>query len=75
MERCGMFIDSYGYGTGSMLYITGHCEFSVLSACHAPVAREFAKKGCPTSMRGELWCQMLGIEVDEVVHSLSFLLR
>ncbi|XP_070197839.1 TBC1 domain family member 19-like isoform X2 [Littorina saxatilis] len=38
----------------------------VLAANHAPVAREFSKKGCPDSMRGEMWCQMLGVEVDEV---------
>ena len=43
--------------------------FSVLAASHALVAREFSKKGCPTSMRGELWCQMMGVEVDEVVRS------
>ena len=43
--------------------------FSVLAASHALVAREFSKKGCPTSMRGELWCQMMGVEVDEVVGS------
>ncbi|KAL8612925.1 hypothetical protein ACOMHN_035002 [Nucella lapillus] len=38
----------------------------VLSANHAPVAREFSKKGCPTWMRGQLWCQILGVGVDEV---------
>ncbi|XP_025088277.1 TBC1 domain family member 19-like [Pomacea canaliculata] len=38
----------------------------VLAAKHAPTAQEYAKKGCPTSARGELWCQIMGIEVTDV---------
>ncbi|CAG5120893.1 unnamed protein product, partial [Candidula unifasciata] len=38
----------------------------VLAANHAPVSREFSKKGCPISMRAELWCQILGIELTSV---------
>lgn len=40
---------------------------TVLAAKHAPTAQEYAKKGCPTSARGELWCQIMGIEVTDVV--------
>lgn len=38
----------------------------VLAAKHAPISREFSKKGCPVSMRAELWCHMLGVELDQV---------
>ncbi|XP_060080026.1 TBC1 domain family member 19-like [Ylistrum balloti] len=37
----------------------------VINACHGPLAQEFSKKGCPTSLRASLWCQMLGVEIDE----------
>lgn len=39
----------------------------VLAANHAPISREFSKKGCPVSMRAELWCQILGVELTNVV--------
>lgn len=38
----------------------------VLAANNAPVTREFSKKGCTTCLRGDMWCQILGVEVDEV---------
>ncbi|XP_041368917.1 TBC1 domain family member 19-like [Gigantopelta aegis] len=38
----------------------------VLAACHGPLTQEYAKKGCPVSLRGDLWCQMLGIEVQDI---------
>ncbi|CAL1539772.1 unnamed protein product [Lymnaea stagnalis] len=38
----------------------------VLAANHAPITREFSKKGCPISMRAELWCQILGVELTKV---------
>ncbi|XP_059170535.1 TBC1 domain family member 19-like [Physella acuta] len=38
----------------------------VLAKRHAPISREFSKKGCPVSMRAELWCQMLGVELEKV---------
>ncbi|XP_005107918.2 TBC1 domain family member 19 isoform X2 [Aplysia californica] len=40
----------------------------VLSSKHAPISREFSKKGCPVSMRAELWSQILGVELDQVDH-------
>lgn len=30
------------------------------------LAQEFAKKGCPLSYRSALWCQILGIEVEDI---------
>ncbi|XP_070552955.1 TBC1 domain family member 19-like [Ptychodera flava] len=33
----------------------------VLQQSHSPVAQQFAKKGCPTNQRGELWAQMLDV--------------
>lgn len=38
----------------------------VINTNHGPLAQEFSKKGCPTSMRATLWCQILAIEVDEI---------
>lgn len=38
----------------------------VLGAQRSALAQEFAKKGCPLSQRGALWCQMLGVDVDDV---------
>ncbi|KAH3840801.1 TBC1 domain family member 19-like [Dreissena polymorpha] len=37
----------------------------VLQAEHSPIAQEYAKKGCPVSLREDLWSQILGINVDE----------
>lgn len=37
----------------------------VIAGDHGPLAQEYAKKGCPISLRAELWCQILGIELDE----------
>ena len=45
--------------------------FTVISANHGPLAQEFSKKGCPTSMRATLWCQILAIEVDEIVRIID----
>ncbi|XP_071087662.1 TBC1 domain family member 19-like isoform X1 [Haliotis cracherodii] len=39
---------------------------NVIKANHGPLAQEYAKKGCPVSLRGDLWCQMLVVEVDDV---------
>ncbi|EEB20025.1 conserved hypothetical protein [Pediculus humanus corporis] len=36
--------------------------FKVLSSKHAPTAQEFLKKGCPKSIRGRIWSQVLGSE-------------
>ena len=47
-----------------------HYIFSVLSNNHGPLSQEFAKKGCPISLRADLWCQILGIEVDEFVSTV-----
>ncbi|KAK3100088.1 hypothetical protein FSP39_014568 [Pinctada imbricata] len=38
----------------------------VIAANHGPIAQEFSKKGCPTSLREHLWRQILCIELDEV---------
>lgn len=32
----------------------------------APVARQYAKYGCPPGLRREVWCLILGLEVDDV---------
>ena len=37
----------------------------VLSANHAPLSQEFLKKGCPHSLRGKIWAQVLGCELTE----------
>ncbi|WAQ99539.1 TBC19-like protein [Mya arenaria] len=37
----------------------------VITADHGPLAQEYAKKGCPISLRGDLWCQILGVIIDE----------
>lgn len=37
----------------------------VLSANHAPLSQEFLKKGCPHSLRGKIWAQVLGCEMTE----------
>lgn len=34
----------------------------VLLNKHAPAAQEFLKKGCPRSIRGRIWSQVLGSE-------------
>ena len=47
-----------------------YTTFSVIAANHAPLSQEYAKKGCPVSLRAELWCQILGIELDEFVSTL-----
>ena len=33
---------------------------SVLASNHAPVAQEFLKRGCPRSLRGRIWAQVMG---------------
>ena len=37
----------------------------VLSANHAPLSQEFLKKGCPHSLRGKIWAQVLGCDATE----------
>ncbi|KDR14568.1 TBC1 domain family member 19 [Zootermopsis nevadensis] len=32
----------------------------VLASSHAPVAQEFLKRGCPRSLRGRIWAQIMG---------------
>lgn len=46
--------------------------FSVIANDHGPLAQEYSKKGCPVSLRAELWCQMLGIYLDEFVSTGVF---
>ncbi|XP_064637266.1 TBC1 domain family member 19-like [Lineus longissimus] len=38
----------------------------VLAVSHSPLTQEFAKKGCPIGQRAELWCQMLGVTMDDI---------
>lgn len=33
---------------------------AVLASNHAPVAQEFLKRGCPRSLRGRIWAQVMG---------------
>jgi len=35
----------------------------VLANKHAPTAQEFLKRGCPRSLRGQMWAQVLGSDV------------
>lgn len=37
----------------------------VLASGSAPAAQEYSKKGCPISLRADLWNNILGISVDE----------
>lgn len=37
----------------------------VIAAGHGPLAQEYAKKGCPISLRAELWFLILGLDLDE----------
>lgn len=34
----------------------------VIANKHAPMAQEYLKKGCPRSLRGRIWSQVLGSE-------------
>ena len=38
---------------------------------HAPLSREFSKRGCPISLRAQLWKQMLGVAIEEVVNGFK----
>ncbi|ESO89527.1 hypothetical protein LOTGIDRAFT_234336 [Lottia gigantea] len=38
----------------------------VIGVNHGPLASEFTKKGSAVGLRSELWCQMLGVQVDDV---------
>ena len=37
----------------------------VLDLDHAPLSQEFLKRGCPASLRGSVWSQVLGSQVTE----------
>ncbi|XP_050717229.1 TBC1 domain family member 19-like [Eriocheir sinensis] len=37
----------------------------VVERNHGPLSRELIKSGCPTSLRGVLWHQVLGLEITE----------
>merc|ERR1712130_41708 len=37
----------------------------VLEMDHAPLSQEFLKRGCPPSLRGSIWGQVLGSQVSE----------
>jgi hypothetical protein len=51
----GLYIDEL------YLYIKmGLHIISVLVSNHAPVAQEFLKRGCPRSLRGRIWAQVMG---------------
>ena len=39
----------------------------MIAAQHSPIAQEFAKKGTPVSYRGQIWCQVLNVHIDDVV--------
>lgn len=52
---------------GSLIF----CPLPVIAATHSPLAQEYAKKGCPVSNRGQIWCHILNVHVDDVV-STSF---
>lgn len=39
---------------------------SIIQVQQIALAQEFAKKGCPISHRSAIWCQILGIEVEDI---------
>lgn len=43
-------------------------DSSVIESNHAPMAQEFLKKGCPRSLRGQIWAQVLGSTIKPMVH-------
>ena len=45
----------------------GFFFLTVIQHGSAPVARQYAKYGCPPGLRREVWCLILGLEVDDVV--------
>jgi hypothetical protein len=49
----------YAYECYQLLEVCG-CIISVLASSHAPVAQEFLKRGCPWSLRGSVWAQVMG---------------
>jgi hypothetical protein len=51
------------------------CSCLVLAVSHSPLAQEFAKKGCPIGQRADLWCQMLGITMDDIVSLITLFLH
>ena len=40
---------------------------AVIGSGHAPTAQEFAKKGCPSTFRAQIWELILGTEIDDIV--------
>ena len=44
----------------------------VLTANHAPLSQEFLKKGCPHSLRGKIWAQVLGMVSYKMSTSTNF---
>ncbi|KAH9507879.1 hypothetical protein Btru_053112 [Bulinus truncatus] len=38
----------------------------VLAVNYAPLTREYSKKGCPVSMRADMYCQILGVDLKNV---------
>lgn len=40
------------------------CTVAVLASNHAPVAQEFLKRGCPRSLRGRMWAQVMGSHIQ-----------
>ncbi|KAK3593571.1 hypothetical protein CHS0354_018659 [Potamilus streckersoni] len=38
----------------------------VIAANHGPLSQEYAKKGCPFSLRAEIWTQIMGINTDDL---------
>ncbi|KAL0276146.1 UNVERIFIED_CONTAM: hypothetical protein PYX00_003780 [Menopon gallinae] len=44
--------------------ITGNSTM-ILASKHAPMAQEYLKKGCPRSLRGRIWAQVLGSECKQ----------
>lgn len=40
---------------------------SVIQNGSAVAARQYAKNGCPSGLRGQVWQQILCLEIDDVV--------
>lgn len=49
-------------------FFADHIRFGkkVIAERLAPVSQEYSKRGCPISLRATLWCQMLGINLDNM---------
>ena len=39
----------------------------VIQANHTAVAQQYAKNGCPSGLRGQIWAQILAVNISDTV--------